>query len=133
MDPLGQALAACGLQRYVGERQQILAGLLLVLRGRRGIRRPHDHIHRDILFLLAQQECPLPDYVQQKSEDYLRCGRLEHGLLRMHCDTCHAEHLVAFSCCLQQEIMRSPESGVRYLWHPPKDSLPIVSDRKARR
>ena len=31
-------------------------------------------------------------------EDYLRCGRLEHGFLRVRCDTCHAEHLVAFSC-----------------------------------
>lgn len=32
----------------------------------------------------------LPDYVQRGFEDYLRCGRLEHGFLR--CDTCHAEH-----------------------------------------
>jgi hypothetical protein len=24
-------------------------------------------------------------------------GRLEHGFLRVRCDTCHAEHLVAFS------------------------------------
>jgi len=30
--------------------------------------------------------------------DYLKCGRLEHGFLRVQCDTCHAEHLVAFSC-----------------------------------
>lgn len=47
---------------------------------------------------MAQQERPLPDYVQREFEDYLRCGRLEHGFLRVHCDTCHAEHLVAFSC-----------------------------------
>ena len=47
---------------------------------------------------MAQQERPLPDYVQQEFEDYLRCGRLEHGFLRVRCDTCHAEHLVAFSC-----------------------------------
>ncbi len=25
-------------------------------------------------------------------------GCLEHGFLRMRCDSCHAEHLVAFSC-----------------------------------
>ncbi len=25
-------------------------------------------------------------------------GRLEHGFLRVQCDTCYAEHLVAFSC-----------------------------------
>ena len=47
---------------------------------------------------MFQQERPLPDYVQQEFEDYLRCGRLEHGFLRVRCDTCHAEHLVAFSC-----------------------------------
>ena len=47
---------------------------------------------------MAQHERPLPDYVQQEFEDYLRCGRLEHGFLRVRCDTCHAEHLVAFSC-----------------------------------
>ena len=29
---------------------------------------------------------------------YLQCGRLEHGFLRLRCDTCHAEHLLAFSC-----------------------------------
>jgi hypothetical protein len=47
---------------------------------------------------MAQQARPLPDYVQQEFEDYLGCGRLEHGFLRTRCDTCHAEHLVAFSC-----------------------------------
>ncbi len=31
-------------------------------------------------------------------ESYLKCGQLEHGFLRVRCDTCHAEHLVAFSC-----------------------------------
>ena len=30
---------------------------------------------------MAQQERPLPDYVQQEFEDYLRCGRLEHGFI----------------------------------------------------
>ena len=47
---------------------------------------------------MAEQERPLPDYVQQEFEDYLCCGRLEQGFLRVRCDTCHAEHLVAFSC-----------------------------------
>ena len=40
----------------------------------------------------------LPDYVRQEFDDYLKCGRLEHGFLRVQCETCHAEHLVAFSC-----------------------------------
>jgi ribosomal protein S27E len=48
--------------------------------------------------LLAGQGRPLPDYVQQEFAAYLKCGRLEHGFLRVRCESCHAEHLVAFSC-----------------------------------
>ena len=40
----------------------------------------------------------LPGHVQQTFDAYLQCGRLEHGFLRLRCDTCHAEHLLAFSC-----------------------------------
>ena len=47
---------------------------------------------------LAAQGRALPEYVQREFEDYLRCGCLEHGFLRVRCDSCHAEHLVAFSC-----------------------------------
>ena len=47
---------------------------------------------------LATQGTALPGYVQREFEDYLKCGRLEHGFLRVRCDSCHAEHLVAFSC-----------------------------------
>ncbi|MCV5127135.1 transposase zinc-binding domain-containing protein, partial [Escherichia coli] len=31
-------------------------------------------------------------------EEFLQCGRLEHGFLRVRCESCHAEHLVALSC-----------------------------------
>jgi ribosomal protein S27E len=41
---------------------------------------------------------PLPNYVQEEFEAYLKCGRLEHGFLRVRCEDCHAEKLVAFSC-----------------------------------
>lgn len=47
---------------------------------------------------MAGEGRPLPGYVQREFEGYLQCGRLEHGFLRVRCDTCHAEHLVAFSC-----------------------------------
>ena len=47
---------------------------------------------------LAERDRELPGYVQREFGDYLKCGRLEHGFLRVRCDTCHAEHLVAFSC-----------------------------------
>ncbi len=40
----------------------------------------------------------LPDYVRREFDEFLRCGRLEHGFLRVRCDSCHAERLVAFSC-----------------------------------
>jgi len=46
---------------------------------------------------MAAQGTPLPAYVQREFEDYLRCGRLEHGFLRVRCESCCAEHLVAFS------------------------------------
>ena len=47
---------------------------------------------------LEAQGAGLPRYVEQAFEDYLQCGRLEGGFLRVRCETCHAEHLVAFSC-----------------------------------
>ena len=40
----------------------------------------------------------LPKFVRQEFEDYLKCGLLEHGFLRVKCDNCCHEHLVAFSC-----------------------------------
>jgi len=46
----------------------------------------------------AAEDRPLPGYVQREFEAYLRCGRLEYGFLRVRCEGCHAEKLVAFSC-----------------------------------
>src|SRR5690606_1778246 len=40
----------------------------------------------------------LPAYVRQEFEDFFRCGRLEHGFLRVRCEDCKHERLVAFSC-----------------------------------
>ena len=47
---------------------------------------------------LRQHETALPDFVLNEFDDYLRCGRLEHGFLRVKCNGCRHEHLVAFSC-----------------------------------
>jgi hypothetical protein len=41
---------------------------------------------------------PLPRYVQEEFEAYLKCGCFEHGFLRVRCEGCRAEKLVAFSC-----------------------------------
>ena len=48
--------------------------------------------------LMAEQGRELPGYVLREFEDFLQCGRLEHGFLRVRCESCHVEHLVAFSC-----------------------------------
>jgi hypothetical protein len=40
----------------------------------------------------------LPAYVQREFYDYLQCGILAHGFLRLGCDTCKKEVLLAFSC-----------------------------------
>ena len=47
---------------------------------------------------LAAQGTVLPGYAEQEFEDYLKCGRLEHGFLWVCGVACYAEHLVAFSC-----------------------------------
>jgi hypothetical protein len=40
----------------------------------------------------------LPPYVEREFYDYLRCGILAHGFLRLGCATCQHELLVPFSC-----------------------------------
>jgi hypothetical protein len=40
----------------------------------------------------------LPAYVPREFYDYLQCGILAHGFLRLGCDTCTHEMLLAFSC-----------------------------------
>ena len=47
---------------------------------------------------LSNEGKSLPLHVTSEFEAYLRCGRLEHGFLRVGCTSCHAETLVPFSC-----------------------------------
>ncbi len=47
---------------------------------------------------MAQHGKDLPKHVRTEFEEYLKCGRLEHGFLRVRCESCHNEFLVAFSC-----------------------------------
>jgi ribosomal protein S27E len=46
----------------------------------------------------AEAGRPLPDYVEQEFDAYLKYGRLEEDFLRLRCEDCHAEKLVVFSC-----------------------------------
>jgi hypothetical protein len=47
---------------------------------------------------LAQEDRAVPAYVREEFDAFLRCGVLAHGFLRVACERCHAEQLVAFSC-----------------------------------
>jgi hypothetical protein len=46
---------------------------------------------------MAQEDKYLPKYVLSEFESYLKCGRLEHGFLRVGYEDCHLENLVVFS------------------------------------
>ena len=56
---------------------------------------------------LAERGRELPSYVQREFEEFLKCGRLEHGFLRVRCESCHTEHLVAFSCTKSRRFRRT--------------------------
>jgi hypothetical protein len=40
----------------------------------------------------------LPQHVTKEFESFLRCGILAYGFLRLRCEECHKEKLLAFSC-----------------------------------
>ena len=45
-----------------------------------------------------EQLSSLPKFVVREVDEYLRCGLLEYGFLRVQCTDCGFERLVAFSC-----------------------------------
>ncbi len=47
---------------------------------------------------MERRGAPLPLHVQEEFAAYLKCGRLEHGFLRVRCESCFDEKLVSFSC-----------------------------------
>lgn len=49
---------------------------------------------------LVQEETghPLPNFVEKEFRDYLKCGLLVYGFLRVQCETCYHDKLVAYSC-----------------------------------
>jgi ribosomal protein S27E len=52
----------------------------------------------DFQLHISQRWHFLPRHVAREFHEYLECGRLENGFLRVRCEDCHLEHLVAFSC-----------------------------------
>ena len=78
----------------------------------------------DFIARLSAQDRSLPEYVREEFEAFLRCGVLEHGFLRVVCEQCHAERLLAFSCKKRgfcpscgarrmAESARHPSTGLR--------------------
>ena len=57
-----------------------------------------DHLDPFLAFARERSSRPLPAYVEQEFREYLKCGLLEHGFARAHCEACGRERFVAFSC-----------------------------------
>ena len=45
-----------------------------------------------------EQEKELPYFVKKEFEEFLKCGLLSYGFLRLQCQSCKQERLLAFSC-----------------------------------
>src|SRR5215467_959621 len=68
-------------------------------------------------FLASCHDAPeatgFPTYVAREFYDYLRCGILAHGFLRLGCDTCHHELLGPFSGKRRGGVPRVPDDAWR--------------------
>ena len=51
-------------------------------------------------FLARQQERDrsVPRFAGREFRSFLTCGILEHGIIRVHCDSCGKDHVVPYSC-----------------------------------
>lgn len=66
---------------------------------------------------LASHNKYLPTHVIKEFDEYLKCGRLEHGFLRVRCESCHDEKLVAFSCKKRGFRLKAPTLGAPVVVH----------------
>jgi hypothetical protein len=85
----GSCDAATGCTRPSYERRRPEEGVL------------HEAVRGELAsFLAAAQgrERPVPRFVARELEAFLRCGLLAHGFVRVHCDACGIDRVVAFSC-----------------------------------
>ena len=46
----------------------------------------------------SEQEKELPHFVKKEFEEFLKCGLPAYGFLRLQCESCRQERLLAFSC-----------------------------------
>jgi hypothetical protein len=57
-----------------------------------------DDNYGDFIGQLQAHGRSLPQFVRREFEEYLKCGRLDYGFLRVRSTECHPEKFVAFSC-----------------------------------
>ncbi len=55
-----------------------------------------EHVETFFAQVEAETGAGLPDFVKQEFDDFLECGVLAHGFLRLRCSDCAHEKLVAF-------------------------------------
>jgi hypothetical protein len=58
-------------------------------------------VHAELETFLARahaRERPAPRFVERELRAFLRCGILAYGFVRVHCDDCGLDRVVAFSC-----------------------------------
>ena len=58
-------------------------------------------LHQHLRFFISAREAeqrPLPAYVKEELQAFLECGILNYGFLRIQCNTCKTENIIAFSC-----------------------------------
>jgi hypothetical protein len=57
-----------------------------------------EHLETFLSHTRETYAAPLPRYVEQELRSYLRCGVFSHGFVRLRCDACGHDLLVAYSC-----------------------------------
>jgi len=57
-----------------------------------------EHVETFLAQVETETGSGLPDFVKAEFGDFLECGVLAHGFLRLRCTDCAHEKLVAFSC-----------------------------------
>ena len=55
-------------------------------------------IRKNLIGYRLQAMTQWPGFVKKEFSDYLNCGLLSQGFIRIYCSTCKAEKLLAFSC-----------------------------------
>ncbi len=96
----------------------------------------HEVVREQLESFLAntrEHGAPVARFVERELRTYLECGVLAHGFLRVHCDGCGHDRLVAFSCYLEWKTIRSRGRRSLDLRALARVVLRIVSCPKARR